>query len=291
MDKIQSVVNMLAENYGFDAAEALEFVITSQKEASPAYARAKKAYDTTQAKINELENKITNRKVRDIAKANEKLEEFREKLEQQAERIEEAGKPKPRKARAVKEKPAPAPAPAPEPAPAPAPAPAPEPKKKEEKRISKMSKSFSDKLMALFKELGATMTDQNKKDFVVYVNELTNDDFDAKTLTDHMKEFAELTTKPVGRPMPDDIIELTHAALMSRKRLIEGYGPGIYWDAVNKTFVTGPADHGDDDMAEIEFERMMYAVGEKTGRVYRIDDDGDEFVGFVGVGDFKIMKH
>lgn len=285
MDKIQSVVNMLAENYGFDAAEALEFVITTQKEASPAYARAKKAYDTTQAKINELQNKITNRKVRDLAKANEKLDELREKLEQQAERIEEAGKPKPRKPRAVKEKPAP------QPEPEPAPAPAPPPKKKEEKRISKMSKSFTDKLSGLFKELGAEMSDKNKKDFVTYVNELTTDDFDAKTLTDHMKEFAELTTKPVGRPVPEDIIELTHAALMSRKRLIEGYGPGIYWDAVNKVFVTGPADHGDDDMAEIEFERKMYAVGEKTARVYRIDDDGDEFVGYAGVGDFKDMKH
>jgi hypothetical protein len=189
----------------------------------------------------------------------------------------------------VKEKPAPAPEPEPEPVPEPAPAP--EPKKKEEKRISKMSKSFTDKLMALFKELGATMNDKNKKDFVTYVNELTTDDFDAKTLTDHMKEFAEMTTKPVGRPMPDAITELTHAALMSRKRLIEGYGPGIYWDAVNKMFVTGPADHGDDDMADIEFERTLYVVGEKTGRVYRADDDGDEFVGFVGVGDFKIMKH
>ena len=278
MDKIQSVVNMLAENYGFDADEALEFVITTQKEASPAYARAKKAYDTTQAKINELQNKITNRKVRDLAKANEKLDELREKLEQQAERIEEAGKPKPRKPRAVKEKPAPEP-------------PAPAPKKKEEKRISKMSKSFTDKLSGLFKELGAEMSDKNKKEFVAYVNELTTDDFDAKTLTDHMKEFAELSTKPADKPTIADITELTHYILMSRKRLIEGYGPGIYWDAVNKAFVTGPKESEDDEMADIEFEGKTYVVSEKTGRVYRTDDDGDEFVGFIGVGEFKTMKH
>ena len=271
MDQIQSVVNALAKKYDFDATEALEFIVASRREGSPAYARAKTAIEKTRAKIDELETKIASRKVRDVTKANAKLEELREKLENQIEKFEAVGKPKPRKPRAVKEKAAPS-----------------DDDKKVEKRISKLSNAYAEKLTSLFKEIGSEITETKKKDFVTYINELTEDDYDAiPNLVDHMRTFVEMTTKPTTPPDSDDIRTLTHKILKTRKWLIEGYGPGIYWDVSKKEFVSGPAENTDEDMAETEFNGKKYAVGVKTGRVYRQNDDGDEFVGFAGVNAFK----
>ena len=290
MEQIQFIVNTLAENYGFDATEALDYVLTVKREKSPAYARAMKAIETTQNKIAELEQKIANNKVRNLDKAREKMVNMTEKLSSQEDKLDSIGKPKERKPRVPKE-----------------------PKKEEEKpkqkkpeeekpvektkqkkpeedkddgkRLKRMSKVLTDKLETIFKEFGSEMNDKTKKSFVAYVNDLTTDDFDSKTLTEHMRDFVVLTIRPADE---DEAETLEISQLQTLKNLIDGYSAGIYWDPAGKRFVTGDVDD-DEDVVETKFSDKNFMVGENTGRVYENIHDEDIFVGYKGVGQFKNM--
>ena len=269
--KIQFVVNTLAENYGFDAKEALEYVTNVQKEASPAYARAKKAIETTQGKIDALQTKIDSRKVRNLDKANEQMNELKAKLEEQQERIDGAGKPKTREKKAAPET---------------VPEPAPEPETKT-KRISKLSKTFVDKLSSLFEEMGSELNDAHRKSFLKYINSFTLDEYLGNTICEHMVNFIKMTLKPTD--VLDSVATLDIKDILNLKHIVDGYGPGIFWDFANKRFITGPAE-ADEDAEDVEFNDTTYAVGTTTKRVYLPNDDGDVFEGFVGVGKFKGME-
>lgn len=288
MQQIQFIVNTLAENYGFDAAEALDYVLTVKREKSPAYARALKAIETTQEKISDLEQKIANNKVRNLDKAREKMVALTEKLATQEEKLEDIGKPKERKPRVPKEPKKEEPKPDEKPKKE-------EPKQKkglkpaeeqdDSKRLSRMSKVLTDKLEATFKEFGSDMNDKSKKAFVSYVNDLTKDDFDSKTLTEHMRDFVILTIRPSDEKEAETL-ELSD--LQKVKNLIDGYSAGIYWDPTGKRFVTGEVDD-DEDVVETKFGDKNFMVGENTGRVYENINDEDIFVGYKGVGQFKGM--
>ena len=84
---IQETVYALAERYNFDATEALAFVVAEKRKASPALARAIKAVQTTEAKIAELEQKIADKKVKNVEKSEETLASLRTKLAEQQERV------------------------------------------------------------------------------------------------------------------------------------------------------------------------------------------------------------
>ena len=260
MEQIQNIVTVLADNYGFDADEALEYVLTVKREKSPAYARAIKAIETTKEKIIEMEQKIAGKKVRNLEKAQEKLRGLNEKLESQEEKLDDVGKPKERKPRVPKEK-------------------------KEEsgsKHISRMSPALTDKLKQTFTDFGTEMTDKIRKQFVAYVNELTSDDFAAKTLTEHMRDYVIMTVRP-SEEKDAETVDLSEL-----KNLIDGYSAGIYWDAIGKRFVTGSTDD-DEDIVEVAFKDKTFMVGETTGRVYENIDDEDIFVGYKGIGQFEDM--
>ena len=82
--------------------------------------------------------------------------------------------------------------------------PAKEEKKKEEKpktettkRISRMTPTLANQLKAELIKVGITFSEDDKKDFdkvkkqfVAYIDELNDDDFTAKNLADHMRDFA-----------------------------------------------------------------------------------------------------
>ena len=260
MEQIQNIVTVLADNYGFDADEALEYVLTVKREKSPAYARALKDIENTKEKISELEQKIASKKVRDIEKSQEKLRGMREKLDSQEEKLDDIGKPKEPKPRAPKEK-------------------------KEDagsKHISRMSPALTDKLKQTFTDFGTEMTDKTRKQFVAYVNELTSDDFAARTLTEHMRDYVIMTVRPSEEKEAETV------DLSELKNLIDGYSAGIYWDAIGKRFVTGKSDD-DEDIVEVEFKDKTFMVGETTGRVYENIDDEDIFVGYKGIGQFTGM--
>ena len=96
---IEQTVTMLAERYEFDAAEALAFVMEENRKASPALARAIKAVKTTETKIAELEQKIADKKVKNVEKSEETLAGLRTKLAEQNERVNAIGvKAAPKKA-------------------------------------------------------------------------------------------------------------------------------------------------------------------------------------------------
>jgi superfamily II RNA helicase len=260
MEQIQNIVSILADNYGFDEDEALEYVLTVKREKSPAYARAIKAIENTKEKISELEQKIAGKKVRDVEKSREKLKEMREKLESQEEKLDDIGKPKEAKPRAPKAK-------------------------KEDagsKHISRMSPTLTEKLKETFTEFGTEMTDKTRKQFVAYVNELTSDDFAARTLTEHMRDYVIMTVRPSEEKDAESV------DLSELKNLIDGYSAGIYWDAIGKRFVTGKSDD-DEDIVELQFKSKTFMVGETTGRVYENIDDEDVFVGYKGIGQFMGM--
>ena len=145
-----------------------------------------------------------------------------------------------------------------------------------------MSPALTDKLKQTFTDFGTEMTDKTRKQFVAYVNELTSDDFAARTLTEHMRDYVIMTVRPSEEKEAETV------DLSELKNLIDGYSAGIYWDAIGKRFVTGASDD-DEDIVEVEFNSKTFMVGETTGRVYENIDDEDIFVGYKGIGQFTSM--
>jgi hypothetical protein len=77
------------------------------------------------------------------------------------------------------------------------------PKAESNKRISRMTPTLSNQLKAELIKTGLTISDDDKKEFdkmkkefVAHVDGLTDDDFTAKGLADHMRDFAKLKNPP-----------------------------------------------------------------------------------------------
>ena len=80
------------------------------------------------------------------------------------------------------------------------------PKAETTKRISRMTPTLANQLKAELIKVGLTISDDDKKEFdkikkefVAHVDGLTDDDFTAKGLADHMRDFANLK-KPAPAP-------------------------------------------------------------------------------------------
>ena len=320
---IRETVTMLAIHYAFNATEALAYVLNARKEASPAYARAKKAADATRTKISELEKKIGTKKVKNAEKSMETLASLRAKLVEQMERLakfddaasepdvssdaetevavplsesESEAPPEPEKKKAPKKK-----------AVAESEAPAEPEKKKDapkkddgkEKRIARMTPTIGKQLKAEFEtQLKDTVefTDAHKKAFAKYINEMEEDAFGDKSLPHHMQDFVgkykvkTAVEAPTEAPADKNkIAKVTHDELLSASLLDNGYGAGVYWDVTGKRFVRGPAAVADEDVTEVTFEDNDYVVGDVSKRVYLVGET-DTFAGFVGIGAFKSMK-
>ena len=186
-----------------------------------------------------------------------------------------------------------------------------EPKKTDadEKRIKRMSPTLATQLKKCLDEhkvdhSDTKVFDKLKKEFVTYIDDLTEEDFTAKSLPDHMRDFAKLKETTVDSK-EDAEEEITSAAptILDLKTLksIETKGnlvnlpgdsqsAGVYFDSKKGQIVTGPEEIEGEDYEEVTFEDKKYVVGENTGRVYEPTDSGaDRFVGFLGIGKFKTM--
>lgn len=203
-------------------------------------------------------------------------------------------------------------------APAPAPAKVEEKKPEEkEKRIKRFSPVMASQLKKALEDVGAEMNDKLKKEFQQYVEELTDDDFRATGLADHMRAFAKLKSpNPAPKTTPEieelvkemdalivddappqnpsnaagggpNIVGVSIDELRAIAMTAEIDVPGTYWDADKGRFVKGPESDDDEDVVETKFNNKDYVVGEKTGRVYEVRESGDVFAGFAGVGKFK----
>jgi hypothetical protein len=314
--KLYDLVSCLADNYGFDADEAFEYVrwetevdhvggIIGATEKPVKAAKAPKAEKkeeepvavaadgqdekiaTCRKNIETWTKKLSSAK--DADKQQEKIEKEQKKLEKllaKAPKVEEK-KPEPKKAEPVKK--------------------AAEPEKKE-KRIKRFSPVMAAQLKTALESVKLEMTDKLKKDFQQYVEDLTDDDYRKEGLAEHMRSFAKLhapTEAPAEAPAEDSeeeteeteeklvgdstVVDVTLKELQSISMTATVEPMGTFWDADKGRFVKGPEADDDEDFEEMKFEGTTYVVGEKTGRVYEARDSGDIFAGFVGVGKFKKM--
>jgi hypothetical protein len=297
-DKIYALITVLADHHGFDADEALDLVtdgdVNYVEEFHKLLAEKKKApkKEAPAAAAAVVEETDEVKKVRhNISLWEKKLDagDFKDR-DAHVSKIEKEKK-KLQKLLGAEEKPAPAPAPAkaaPAPAPAPAKAaPAPAPVKEvAEKRIKRFSPVMTTQLKKALEDVGAELNDKIKKEFQLYVENLSDDDYRESSLADHMRTFAKTKEEDV----PDKVVDVTLKELQNIEMTSTGETPDTFWDADKGRFVKGPEPEDDEDFDEVTFESKKYVVGVKTGRVYEAHDSGDVFAGFKGVGKFKKMK-
>ena len=258
-----AIISILSKKFGFNADEALAYYNEHKDETGSATSistvqRAENAIAKTRAEIDELKAKIPEKKGKMLEKANEKLAKLEEKLAEQLKKLEEKkakAAPKPEtpkktKAKSKKEEAAPA-----------APPPAPKkPKAEDDRRIKRMSPTMSKQLAKVFEDAKTEFKKESGPAFAKYVNDLTKDDFEAKGLGDHMRDFVAAIKVPDVPETPADFNAKEPEAI-------------------------------DEDMTEVTFNGVKYVVGDITRRVYEADEEnGDRFVGFLGMGKFKDMK-
>jgi hypothetical protein len=258
------IIAILSKKYAFDADEALAYYNDHKNEDGSTTSistvqRAENAMNKTQAAIDELKAKIPEKKGKLLENANIKLEKLEEKLAEQAKKLEdkkakEEKAATPKKAAPKKEKPAettPKKAAPKKEAPD---APKKEPKVEDDKRIKRMSPALTKQLTKIFEDSSSEITKEHGQQFAKYVNELPKDDFEGKNLADHMREFVAKTVPAAAAPIKE------------------------------------PEEVEDEDMSETTFKGIKYVVGDISKRVYLSDEEnGDQFVGFLGMGKFKGM--
>lgn len=168
-----------------------------------------------------------------------------------------------------------------------------------DKKVKNIPRWGKDKHGADFKkalqENDIEYTEDLEKEFRKLADTMSNDDWkkDGKTYLDHMRAFAKTKTVEAESEEEEtspDVHTLSLDELKAIKMLTPIEQPGQFWDADNGRFVSGPVEEADEDFIETKFNNAMYVVGEKTGRVYKQDEKGDVFAGFIGIGKFKTLK-
>lgn len=316
--KISAVVSQLAALYGFDADDAMKKL-------------SEKKTPTTDDKIAECEKnislwekKLADGKVPDVEKHQAKIDKEKAKLEKLKMKAPEEGvdkkAPKGAKkkvsaedaekkvsAEGAEETKAKKPKTTKKPA-----AEKSGEGEEKEKRIKRFSPVMTSQLKTALMGVGLDVSDKLKKEFQTYIEDLTDDDFRASGLAEHMRAFAKLKAPDASPKVEKTEKETAKPATKEETSNAAGGGPQVHkltleelqainftatvdptgplWDADNGRFVQGPPADDDEDVSEVEFNGTMYAVGEKTGRVYEARETGDVFAGWCGVGAFKDMK-
>ena len=120
----------------------------------------------------------------------------------------------------------------------------------------------------MFQDAKKEFVKEKGGEFAKYVNELSKEAFEAKNLFDHMRDFAGVGAVPVA------VAETKKA---EPKKTVKKETPV-------------PEAVPDEDMTEVTFKGVKYVVGDISKRVYEANDDGDKFVGLLGLGKFKTMQ-
>jgi hypothetical protein len=135
-----------------------------------------------------------------------------------------------------------------------------------EKRIKRMSPTLTKQLTAVFEDAKKEFKKENGPEFAKYVNDMSKETFEAKNLSDHMRDFAGVGAAPVA---PVAVAE-------PKKK--------------GKTPAPEPEPVADEDLVEVTFNKVKYVVGEISKIVYEANDDGDKRVGLLGLGKFAKMQ-
>ena len=313
--QLYTLVECLADNYGFDVDEAYEFCSDGghfekflekekpkkaepeEKEKPTPLDAARKNIALWTKKADTLSEKISSGETKDEEKDQAALDKLNEKIEKELAKVKK-----------LEEKEAPAKAAAKAPAKAPAKKGAPKKEEKpaeKEKRIKRMTPLIKGQLKTALEAVKLELNDKVQKEFVTHVETMEDDDFRACGLADHMRNFAkskvpeeeesaseEVVDKAAGTGLKPESkpvgVSLKELQKLSMTASVEP--TGTFWDADNGRFVKGPEAVEDEDVEEVTFEGKDYGVGEKSGRVYLEVNDKDVFQGFIGVGKFKAMK-
>lgn len=328
-DAIYALVTCLADNYGFDADAAMEVIESEtdvnhiailtdmikpakktpepkpKKDEPPKETVAevkddedekpddgkKSPLEKTRHNVQLWSKKLDANKFKDEAakqKHIEKLDKERKKLEK-LEAAQPAVKPAPAKEEPKPEKKEVVPAKEEKPKP-----------EKKEKRIARWTKTTHDvHFKTALNAVTLEPSDALKKEFLKYIEDLTDDDWkqDGKTYADHMRDFAKLKAPEPehDNKIEEDVVDVfVHSLTVSEIKKIGMLTPidkpGQFWDADNGRFVTGPEEDGDEDFSDpVKMGDNEYIIGEKTGRVYEVRENGDVFAGFMGIGKFKSL--
>lgn len=176
-----------------------------------------------------------------------------------------------------------------------------EEEEKKPKRIPRMSAPMLKQLQSEISKADAEVDMDNKKEmdkikknFVAYVDDLTEEDFSAKNIAQHMGDFVKMTFTKKEEEKKEEADETIHQLTLKELQAIEKlseseqFGIGIYWDGDSGRKVAGPDRNQEEELEEKTFKKHKYIVGDQTGRIYNDNDDQD-FVGYIGVGKFKDM--
>jgi hypothetical protein len=308
MSNINEIVSKLSKKFEFDQKEAMDFlgafaaeVAERESVASSAGTKTKLSpIDQCRKNIAVWEKKQTANKFKDDEAKNKHAEKL------QKEKVKLA---KLEGVKVIKTEDAPAPKTA-----------AKAEVKTEAKRISRMSPTLKTALRKALSAAGQTFTDDEWKgskkpeEFKNYVNSLSAEAESAKALEKHMEDFAAPSTEAAEVQTAAEPAESSEPQVVTIKelRLIKKITatstPGQFWDGDKGRFVTGPVENSEEDMVELKiktqvphagagsdkpkFEMLDHVVGEKTKRLYRCgeDDAPDQFVGYIGFGEFKNVE-
>ena len=309
---IRAAVEAIADHYKMDKKELYKVVMETRVRESPQYKRKERAIENTRKKITDKERAIDEHRVRSLDAAREKIKDLKVKLDEQLtqlkameeipdmpkphespkgrkkkieekkpekeeEESEEEESKKPEEKKPQKEEPK-------------------EPKKeagKKKKNLGRVLKEHVAKLKEFAKNSDIEYEDAHTSQFRDYVNNMSEDAFAAKELTEHMKTFIENLEIPNKEDAPKDIYDERVEAIdweeLKERDLIDGYTPGIYYDKVNKTFVTGPDEDSDEDFNEYldDSTNTTFQIGKTTHRMYTDIGGVPTFVGYANVGTYE----
>jgi len=141
----------------------------------------------------------------------------------------------------------------------------------EDKRIKRMTPTLSKQLTTVFQDAKKEFKKENGAEFAKYVNDLSKDAFEAKNLSDHMRDFAGVGSVAVAETKPVEPKKAEPKKTVKKETPIPEAVP-------------------DEDLVEVTFKDVKYVVGEISKRVYEANDDGDKYVGLLGLGKFKTMQ-
>ncbi len=189
----------------------------------------------------------------------------------------------------------------------------------EHKNVKMITSANSTKLKTELEKMKIAFSEENKKEFdkvktelKEYLNQLTEDDFKAKKIENHIEDFVNLkhSSEPkltlmerVDKGIAPEkfdpslpVLDLTLQQLQNIEMVTQvgDKFDGVYYDLVDGRWVRGPIGEDDEDMDEFNHNGHQYDVGKNSGRVYRVEYIGNSkedykhiFEGFRNVGKFK----
>jgi hypothetical protein len=201
-----------------------------------------------------------------------------------------------------------------------------------EARWSRWTKTYTDTFKKNLTDANVPCEEKDfdklKKEFVKYLNDLTDEDYqkDTKGHPERMKDFValkapkaeekkvvagkakadpkkktmweEMNTHETPTSAPSnaavfhevkDIEELRNNEFIVP---VEGSPDGVFWDGKNGRWFQWPAHVEDEDLDKVKYHGVVYNVGKQSLRVFKDNDDDESysFVGFLGIGMFRDMK-